>query len=123
MIRLASAACRETMVYSAASTIICHAPRRERRAVETKSPGGAFHRGRGYGGTELFDTALQQPVHRDDRNSQRDRFEAVRRETDPTTKPPVQDQAARSRTLHKKSANPGPTTTPVAWKKGAPMSC
>jgi ergothioneine biosynthesis protein EgtB len=36
----------------------------------------------GFRGTELFDTALQQPAHRDDRNSQRDRFEAVRHESE-----------------------------------------
>src|ERR1700733_13352520 len=49
--------------------------------------------------------------------------QTVRRETDPTTKPPVQDHAARSKTLHKKSANPGPTVTPVAWRMGPLTSC
>jgi ergothioneine biosynthesis protein EgtB len=70
----------ERKVYTAASTAICHAPRRE--SAETKPSTGCLAGNNPNGGTQLFDTAVQQPARLDDRSSERDRFEAVRRETE-----------------------------------------
>jgi ergothioneine biosynthesis protein EgtB len=49
---------------------------------ETKPPTGCLAVNNASGGTQLFDTAVQQPVRLVDRNSERDRFESIRRETE-----------------------------------------
>src|ERR1700686_257019 len=51
------------------------------RMRETKPPSGCLAGDNASGGTQLFDTAVQQRG-RDDRSSERDRFESIRAETE-----------------------------------------
>src|ERR1700677_3110122 len=46
----------------------------------------------------------------------------VRRDIDPMTNPPVQDQAIKRKTLHSSNVKPGPTVSPVALKMVGCMS-
>src|SRR2546427_2789155 len=46
----------------------------------------------------------------------------VRRDTDPITKPPVQDHPTSSKTLHNSNMNPGPSFSPVAFRSVGPMT-
>src|SRR5260370_4682670 len=56
------------------------------RAGETKPSAGRLAGDNANGGTQVFDTAVEQLARpregNDDRNSERDRFEAIRRETE-----------------------------------------
>src|SRR6202790_1385853 len=56
--------------------------RRLVRRGRDKAVGRAFSGDKPNGGTQLFDTAVQQPARLDDRNAQRARIEAVRHATE-----------------------------------------
>src|SRR6266851_1877325 len=94
----------DAKVYRAASTGICHAPRCE--SAETKPSAGCLAGNNPNGGTQLFDTAVQQPARLDDRSSERDRFEAIRRET---------ESLAANLTPEDQAIQSMPDSSPTKW--------